>query len=328
MSADCHRGAAEIPVVVSLTISKPKELISRLIIVTPARKIPLTILSSARRRSRQRDHVNCKNRWSIVRQSRERRVRFASLRGYSSSSIAGRTTRSLERRIPALKEHPPGERSSATGSYCLVVLLFRRVSPFQSAPRRLGAPRHEQSRAKNIPCEAPLRHFLSGIPFLLDRQPSVWYPRARRTIDIGDRLARCSLTFKSIQCGSRSPRNQQRDPNFSDRLCLRSTNRHSQESLSFFTRHHLRIASSVADRYSSSIHAERMSSPLYRRSTSVSHRWQQFSRWAERTLGWKYVRFLIYERDYSANRQSRDVIVEPFVSCRVHNTRHACGNRG
>jgi len=125
--------------------------------------------------------------------------------------VAPLVCRWLERRIPVLKEHPPDERSSATGSYCLVVLLFRRVSPFESAPRRLGAPRRGQSRAKNIPCEAPLRYFLSGILFLFDQQPLVWYPRARHAIGIGDRSMLVSLAFKLNRHRPRSPRNQQCD---------------------------------------------------------------------------------------------------------------------
>lgn len=61
----------------------------------------------------------------------------------------------------------PSRRRGATGSYCLVVLLFRRVSPFESTSCRLGAPRPEQSDAKNIPCLGPRgavsRDFLSAL---------------------------------------------------------------------------------------------------------------------------------------------------------------------
>lgn len=183
--------------------------------------------------------------------------RIASVTLLLPSPVAPLVRRWLERRIPALKEHPPDERSPATGSYCLVVLLFRRVSSFESS-RRLGAPRHEQSRAKNIPCEAPLpvRYSLFIGSATLGSVPKI-VRVAQSASAIG---GRCSLAFKSIRRRSRSPRNQQRDLNSRNRWCLRSTDRHLSKLSSIFTRHRLQIVSFVTHR---SHFTRKMSSSSY-----------------------------------------------------------------
>jgi len=139
--------AAEIfVVVVSLTISMPRELIGWLIIIiTPARKT-LNDPLLRRRRSRQRDRVNCKNRWSIVRQSRERRVRFALPRGYSSFN-AGRATRlPLARTKNSSAQRAPSRREKLCYRFLLSRCLI--VPPCQSFWIRASSTRSTSSRTK------------------------------------------------------------------------------------------------------------------------------------------------------------------------------------
>lgn len=64
----------------------------------------------------------------------------------------------------------------------------------------LVAPRREQSGAKNIPREAPLRHFLSGVSFFSSIPTR--YPRARRAFGIGD-IARWHFCFLDTRIDQR-----------------------------------------------------------------------------------------------------------------------------
>lgn len=162
-------------------------------------------------------------------------------------------------------------------------------------------------------------------------------PRARRAIGIGDRSMLVSLAFKSrtsvvLDCLTTN----QCDPDSSNRSSLRSTDRHSRELSSFFTRHRLDVVSFVARCYSSSIHTQEINviasvckrsiSPfLGRQKFSMSRRTSVcacvYSDATEKNVPVK--RFLMYERNYSVDHQSRDITV-CIVSRAQH--WHACGN--
>lgn len=158
-------------------------------------------------RSRRRDRANRKNRWSIVRQSRERDTlashRFVVIFLFSirRSACSYRTKNSSAQRAPSWRE----ERELryrfliVSLSYCSAVSVLLNLRLVDS----LVAPRREQSGAKNIPREAPLRHFLSGV-FLFSSIP-VRYPRACRAFDnIGD-ITRWRSCFIDIRIDQRRP---------------------------------------------------------------------------------------------------------------------------
>lgn len=131
----------------------------------------------------------------------------------------------------------------------------------------LVAPRREQSGAKNIPREAPLRHFLSGVFFFLFfffRSIPARYPRAYIARSVYRRCcSRFIDLFRSISAVQRSLRDQQCDSgNISS---LRSADQHLRSSSSFtYHRSQSKSYSPTRRHYSSSGRAKtKTSSPPY-----------------------------------------------------------------
>lgn len=178
-----------------------------------------------------------------------------------------------ERRIPAAQRAPSRREELCALPVLIVSLSYCSAVSVLLNPRLVDLEHLANKATRRISlvkllCATSCRCSLSVGSATLGSVPE----STRRAIGIGDRRSTVvSLAFKSIQRRSRLSRSQQCDPDSGNRSSRRSTDRHSQEPSSFFTRHCLEVVPFVARRYSST---QKRCHRLYQRSISAFSRRQ------------------------------------------------------